>query len=332
MAKLALCIKTVDAPKLVQAMYFAPSPQLIPIDMSFFETPTQLVDRALCETDTSFLQLLPYIMLEAPDGSLFTYTRGGGGEEARLHGNYSVGVGGHVDNNVVAADVNLDNCAFTSLFDLLIDEADREIEEEIGFSCDKKKLNLSHFIVDGTNPVGQVHLGLLCHYKLDDTEYAQVKNMILEENVIVSGRFSTLDTLCDKETFDRLENWSKVVVTHVGDIYAKAQLDSLSKESGDECDLDTFLHVPSDASTVFYSVAGIPAAGVLRWGPLTGPTGSDSTLNIDISTVPGFKDAEDDKWFVDLEQLRILLRAHNIELTHKPEAGASEVDTSGLSG
>lgn len=413
--KMALCIKTVDAPKLVRAMYFAKSPQLVPIDISFFGTPTQLADRAYCETDVSLLQLLPYIVLEAPDASLFTYTRGGAGEEARLHGNYSVGVGGHVDNNVLGPDEEFDELRFSNLLDLLIDEADREIEEEIGFSCDTKKLVFSHFIADGTNSVGQVHLGLLCHYKLDDTEYHQVKKMILEDNVIVSGRFSHLGTLCDKQTFERLENWSKAVVTHIATIHANTKINLMSaidsySYSGVQYTGGIPSHQVSPAGSsegtggsfgasgsggseavagsggvgfekgfvegfgisytgtggvgnsgasyegnisvgqgLINAPAGVTITSCEGWsntevatafgfnGPLNGPitasiSGSQltSTLNININTVPSFKDDESGTWFIDLEQLRKVLKTYHIDLTHTPSAASPETDTTGL--
>ena len=56
--------------------------------------------RGPMETDPSFKQLIPYVLLqwtnEQGEVMLFTYTRGGGSGEKRLHAKRSVGIGGHI--------------------------------------------------------------------------------------------------------------------------------------------------------------------------------------------------------------------------------------------
>src|SRR5436309_10680442 len=51
--------------------------------------------RAAVETDPSYKQLIPYVVLRWRD-RLFHYTRGAAGGEARLRAKRSVGVGGHI--------------------------------------------------------------------------------------------------------------------------------------------------------------------------------------------------------------------------------------------
>src|SRR3954467_10445027 len=51
--------------------------------------------RAEVETDPSFKQLIPYVVLRC-GGELFHYTRGSQGTEARLRALRSVGIGGHI--------------------------------------------------------------------------------------------------------------------------------------------------------------------------------------------------------------------------------------------
>ncbi len=52
------------------------------------------------ESDPSFKQLIPYVLLQHTDAAgqihLFTYTRGKGQGEARLHSKRSFGIGGHI--------------------------------------------------------------------------------------------------------------------------------------------------------------------------------------------------------------------------------------------
>src|SRR5690606_38878145 len=57
--------------------------------------------RAAMERDPSFKQLIPYVVMQWTDPSdglvrVFTYTRGGGSSESRLHAKRSIGVGGHI--------------------------------------------------------------------------------------------------------------------------------------------------------------------------------------------------------------------------------------------
>src|SRR5437763_15708509 len=51
--------------------------------------------RGEVETDPSFKQLIPYVVLRCA-GELFHYTRGASGAETRLRALRSVGLGGHI--------------------------------------------------------------------------------------------------------------------------------------------------------------------------------------------------------------------------------------------
>ena len=55
------------------------------------------------EEDPSYKQLISYCLLENENDEILVYQRLSGGGEERLHGQSSVGVGGHM-NNVVGAD------------------------------------------------------------------------------------------------------------------------------------------------------------------------------------------------------------------------------------
>ncbi len=195
--KLALCINRNDAPAEYKA---ATGMRLIPIPEGFNNLETKLIDRAVCETDENFLQLLPYIILEHR-GSIFCYSRGAGSAEARLRGNLSIGVGGHVDEAPGA----------NGLMPLLFAEAAREIQEETGLA-NIDHLRLTFFgglICDPTNAVGRVHMGILVHLLLSDEE---VKSMLMEDNIIENGQFMTIKELRAPKVYQRLENWSKIFV------------------------------------------------------------------------------------------------------------------------
>ena len=104
------------------------------------------------EEDPSFKQLISYCLLENEKGEILVYERLSGGGEERLHGQSSVGVGGHM-NNVVGAD---------SINEVLRVNAQRELEEEVGL-CQEDSQNMEYlgFINDDTNEVGKVHMGIV---------------------------------------------------------------------------------------------------------------------------------------------------------------------------
>jgi len=82
---------------------------------------------------SSFLQLIPYVILKH-EGRVGTYIRPDKGNEGRLHGKASIGVGGHIDlEDVVHEDsvVDLDQTLRLSCI--------REIREEVDLSVGLEK-------------------------------------------------------------------------------------------------------------------------------------------------------------------------------------------------
>jgi len=71
------------------------------------------------EQDPSIKQIIPYLMVRH-GGRIFVFQRSAAGGEARLHGKYSIGVGGHINRSDVEGDV-----------DLLEAGLRRELEEEL---------------------------------------------------------------------------------------------------------------------------------------------------------------------------------------------------------
>src|SRR5437762_6930484 len=53
------------------------------------------LNRSEAEQDRRYKQLIPYVLLICKD-KILRYRRGKGGQETRLHGFYSVGIGGHI--------------------------------------------------------------------------------------------------------------------------------------------------------------------------------------------------------------------------------------------
>jgi predicted NUDIX family phosphoesterase len=94
-------------------------------------------------------QLIPYVLLIG-NGKILRYRRGRGGQESRLHGLYSVGIGGHISDE--------DHGLFTK--DLgYRDGMRREIMEEV--AVEEVSESAVALINDDSTEVGFVHFGVV---------------------------------------------------------------------------------------------------------------------------------------------------------------------------
>jgi predicted NUDIX family phosphoesterase len=118
-------------------------------DFATFPTPVWS-ERVDIERDETILQLIPYVVLRNSAGELWCYARKGG--DARLDGRWSCGVGGHVEEIDLAADLR----------QTLTDTARREMLEELGIAADQlPALNTCALIYESHSAIGRVHLGVL---------------------------------------------------------------------------------------------------------------------------------------------------------------------------
>ena len=150
------------------------------------------------EEDENFKQIIPYVIL-SHQGKIAVYQRTKKGGESRLHNLHSIGFGGHIDAFDLAYDddgtINLDRTIETS--------AQREIEEELVVSQITSKTHLG-YIIDNSNPVGRVHIGVVERWEL---ACADIRSN--EEEIKVLGLFA-LDEL--KQMSAEMENWSEHIV------------------------------------------------------------------------------------------------------------------------
>ena len=108
------------------------------------------IERSEAETDSSYKQIIPYIVVRQSTGSILCYPRHG--TESRLHGLYSCGIGGHIDRQD----------AHDTFQQTVIAGMMRELGEELAnFREDKVELVYKGIIYEAQTPVGQVHLGLV---------------------------------------------------------------------------------------------------------------------------------------------------------------------------
>lgn len=144
--------------------------------------------RSAMELDPAYKQIIPYMIFRHND-QYFLMQRTATTSEQRLKNKYSLGIGGHVQQEDVVG-VNL------------MDWARREFHEEISYNGALNVTTLG-ILNDDTNEVGRVHLGLVLLLEGDSAN-------ISIKSELKSGQLLTLDSC--KTYYEHLESWSKLVV------------------------------------------------------------------------------------------------------------------------
>jgi predicted NUDIX family phosphoesterase len=141
--------------------------------------------RSLMEQDPAFKQIIPYLVLR--DGSrYFLMQRTSAGGDVRLHGRYSIGVGGHLNPGDGG----------------LLGGLNREWAEELVADF-VPEFQLVALLNDDTTAVGAVHLGAV--YVAD----AAGRSVAIRETDKLTGGFAEPDEVAAVK--DRLETWSAFV-------------------------------------------------------------------------------------------------------------------------
>ena len=152
--------------------------------------------RDIVEDDPSFKQIIPYVIVRHGDRYLLT-RRTNRQTESRLHGKYSIGVGGHInDTEKFAAEQNVIEAGL-----------ERELDEEIHLLGQRQSLNLVGIISDDSTPVGQVHLGLVFVLETASPDFR------VNEPELMTAEWATMELL--QESFERMESWSQIVFREI---------------------------------------------------------------------------------------------------------------------
>lgn len=160
-----------------------------------------IAQRKGLEVNPTFRQLLPYGVL-VYQGKIGVYQRTDRGNESRLHGMHSIGVGGHVD----LADTVFDkNTSIVDLHATLEESAMREVMEEFAITHQEieKTTPVRWYLVSNASPVDSVHVGLpfIIHVNTD-----KIKS---NEDAVDFLGFFTLEECASMEP---MENWSTMLL------------------------------------------------------------------------------------------------------------------------
>jgi len=150
------------------------------------------LSRPKAETDPTHKQIIPYVLL-AHGGKVLHYVRGKKAGEQRLVAKGSIGIGGHMnegDESLFA----LDEAAYRG-------GVEREVGEEIAIKT-KFEDRIVALLNDDSTEVGQVHLGVVHVFKLDEPKVEKREAMIT--NLAFLGK----EELTARR--DSLETWSQI--------------------------------------------------------------------------------------------------------------------------
>ena len=170
-------------------------------------------NRFIAETNLGTLQVIPYIVLMNEDDEILSYVRGMSGGESRLHMKLSIGMGGHIDSAVA-----------TTVEDLIVAEAAREIIEEVGFVGEnlierlRAAFKLAVKLQSQATPVDAVHIGLGFVLRVRKSEITK-----FEEDVVTQASWNPLQELQlvvdGKADGDKVvreyELWSKIMIGYI---------------------------------------------------------------------------------------------------------------------
>jgi predicted NUDIX family phosphoesterase len=156
--------------------------------------------RDYLETDSSFKQIIPYVIVRQWD-IIWVYTRAQSWGESRLFNRLSIGFWGHVSVSDSILDGEILNVEGT-----LVNSLRRELFEELGIEKSYPVERIG-YIYDPSNDVGKVHLGVVYVIEIEASDVGGI------EEHIAQFRFVSLDTISGLE--GEFETWSQLLLEHL---------------------------------------------------------------------------------------------------------------------
>ncbi len=160
------------------------------------------LNRSEAEQDRRYKQLIPYVLLIHAD-RILRYRRGKGGQETRLHGLYSVGIGGHIcedDNGLFSKDIGY------------WDGMRREIMEEV--AVEEVSEAAVAVINDDSTDVGYVHFGVV------HVMHVANESVIGRRSGIAGPEFIPINEAIKNAS--AYESWSRFCLENLDALLAKA--------------------------------------------------------------------------------------------------------------
>ena len=160
------------------------------------------LNRSEAELDKRYKQLIPYVLILCKD-KILRYRRGKGGQETRLHGLYSVGIGGHISEE--------DHGLFSERQGYH-EGMRRELLEEV--DIDEVVDATVAVINDDSTEVGYVHFGVVHVVHVPDEKIVGRRSGILAPEFVPIA-----DAVKDLAGY---ESWSRFCLENLGTLLSKA--------------------------------------------------------------------------------------------------------------
>ena len=166
--------------------------------------PSQItyLNRSEAEHDRRFKQLIPYVLILCGD-RILRYRRGKGGQETRLHGLFSVGIGGHIADE--------DDSLF-STHRGYHDGMRRELKEEVDIEATNDAAVA--LINDDSTEVGYVHFGVVHVMRVATEELVGHRSGILAPEFV-----SIAEAAKDLSAY---ETWSRFCLENLDALLSRA--------------------------------------------------------------------------------------------------------------
>lgn len=165
--------------------------------------------RAIVEEDPSFKQIIPYVLIQHENQFLLV-RRTNRQTESRLHGKYSLGIGGHINDLEIAGTHG--NVIQAGL--------ERELDEEVELLGARVSLRLVGIISDDSTPVSMVHLGLVFILQTDSPRFS------IRETDLMTAEWASIETL--REKLPLMESWSQIVFQNVIEAKSRRNADEVT--------------------------------------------------------------------------------------------------------
>jgi predicted NUDIX family phosphoesterase len=160
-------------------------------------------NRREAEQDPRYKQLIPYVLL-IHDDRILRYQRGKGGEETRLHGLFSIGIGGHISEE----DAGLFSQEASGYYEGMWRELREEVDIEPLSEATVAVLN------DDSTEVGRVHFGVVHVVRVaDESAAGRRKGIVSPEFIPISEAVRNAVSY---------ESWSRLCLENFEQLSAKA--------------------------------------------------------------------------------------------------------------
>lgn len=173
-------------------------------------------ERTALETNDKFRHLISYVTLRYVDETTgqhryLCYQRTKKVGEDRLAGNYSIGLGGHVE---LADWVNADNeSTGISFHKTMLNSIDNELWEEVNVrtTCSLDFFDAMGFLCTADEKVGKYHLGIVGVVTLQ-ADQAKAITQMNEEELLFKGWLTKEELLAGFGDGNAFEEWSRMLI------------------------------------------------------------------------------------------------------------------------